>query len=90
MSKNKGQDNLRGFRGLLRREISRTREEARNEKEKQNLLNNTDNIKIECWRGNHDKNKLMFIRLNFEKELIPNDFIPDLKMMLGELFHGYL
>ncbi len=86
--KNK-QDNLRGFRGLLRREIRETKERSRNEREIEQLKEENENIKIDCWLEKDKKNNWMFIRLRFKEALIPNEFIPDLKMVLGELFHEH-
>ena len=86
---NNKQDNLRQFRGHLKREIRKTKEKARNAKENEMMHKITDNIKIDCWLENDKENNWMFIRLNFRKPLIPNDFIPDIKMVLGELFHEH-
>lgn len=86
--KNK-QDGLRQFRGHLKREIRKTAEEARNAREQEKMKEITDNIKIDCWLDDDKKNNWMFIRLYFKKALIPNDFIPDLKLVLGELFHDH-
>ena len=83
------QDDLRQFRGHLRREIRKTREEARNAREQEKMNEITDNIKIDCWLENDKKNNWMFIRLNFKNPIIPNEFIPDLKLVLGELFHEH-
>lgn len=83
------QDNLRQFRGHLKREIRKRKEEARNAVEKEKMFEITDNIKIDCWLENDKKNNWMFIRLSFKKALIPNDFIPDVKIVLGELFHEH-
>jgi len=83
------QDNLRGFRGLLRREIRRTAEEARNEREIEKMKKDNENIKIDCWLEKDKENNWMFIRLYFKKPLIPNDFIPIIEMSLGEIFNEH-
>jgi len=83
------QDNLRGFRGLLRREIRETKERSRNDREMEQLKQDQENIKIDCWLEKDKENNWMFIRLSFKKPLIPNDFIPELKMSLGEIFNEH-
>ena len=83
---NSKQDNLKPFRGHLKRVINRTREEARNAKEQEKMVKATDNIKIDCWNDPDEPNNWMFIRLSFKNPLIPNEFIPEIRMILGELF----
>jgi len=83
------QDNLRGFRGLLRREIRETKERSRNDREMEQLKQDQENIKIDCWLEKDKENNWMFIRLYFNKPLIPNDFIPIIEMSLGEIFREH-
>jgi len=83
------QDNLRGFRGLLRREIRETKERSRNEREVEQLKKENESIKIDCWLEKDKENNWMFIRLYFKTPLIPNDFIPIIEMSLGEIFREH-
>jgi hypothetical protein len=86
--KNK-QDNLRGFRGLLRREIRNIENEARAMREQEALKKSMDHIKIHLLGNANQQNDFMFIRLSFKKPIVPNQFIPEIRFCLEEIFNEH-
>jgi len=83
------QDNLQGFRGFLKREMRNIESEARDAREKEALLKSMDHIKIDTWEKGNKKNSWMFIRLTFKNPIIPNDFIPEIRICLEEIFREH-
>jgi hypothetical protein len=49
-----------------------------------------EKIKIDHWNREDEANNWIWIRVNFEKSIIPVTFKSDIKSVLSELFHEHL
>jgi len=83
------QDNLQGFRGFLKREMRNIAEEAKALREQEEMKKNMDHIKILLLGNANQKNDFMFIKLRFRNPVIPNQFIPEIRLCLEEIFNEH-